>query len=150
MNFKTGDRVTCKILGTEITDARVSINKDGTPYICQNIRDGFSAEDKLGYKYSHTLDGLYVTDLKLTTPTWDSLSWKDIVLDEDGDRRMVLAVQNDMVCTSYTEDFDLVNHWRTKKELQKHGYTIEGAVPAVEEITIKEAEARLGVKIKTD
>ena len=150
MNFKHNDRVTCKILETKITDARVSINKDGTPYICQNIRDGFNAENKLGYTYSHTLDGLFVTDLKLATPTWDSLSWKDIVLHKDGYTQEVLAVVNDMVCISDMDEFDTTSGWYTKEKLQEIGYTIEGAVPPLEEITHAEAEARFGVKIKTD
>jgi len=155
MKFKNGDRVTCKILGTEITDARISIGKDGMLFICQDVKNGVNAEDKLGYKYAWYLFKDFthtdVTDLKLaTTPTWDSLSWKDIVLDEDGDRRMVLAVVNDMVCISYAGDFDVASGWFHKKQLQRYGYTIQGEVPAVEEITIKEAEARFGVKIKTN
>ena len=89
-------------------------------------------------------------DLKLATPTWDSLSWKDIIIRGDERKRMVLDVRNDLVWLSNFNDFDEASIWRTKKQLQRLGYTIEGAVPAVEEITIEEAEARLGVKIKTD
>ena len=154
MNFKHNDRVTCKIHVTEITNASISIDKDGMPFICQNEIDGGEADDKLGYKYSwypgeyFTRYGL--TDLKLATPTWDSLSWKDIVLDGGGDRRMVLAVSNDMACVSHAEDFETASGWYHKKELQHMYFTIQGAAPAIEEITIAEAEARLGVKIKTD
>ena len=154
MNFKNGDRVTCKIHGTEITDARISIDKDGTPFICQNVKSGSPAEDKLGYKYSwiiyRNFTHPYVKDLKLATPTWDSLSWKDIILDDKGGRRMVLAVLNDSVLISDSDFFELAFDWYHKKELQNLGFTIHGAVPAVEEITVTEAEARLGVKIKTD
>ena len=89
-------------------------------------------------------------DLKLATPTWDSLSWKDIILHKDGYKQKVHAVVNDMVCISDADDFDTTSGWYTKEKLQEYGYTIEGAVPALEEITIAEAEARLGVKIKTD
>mgnify|MGYP000042660694 CR=1 FL=1 len=151
MNFKNGDRVTCKIHVTEIKDARISIDKDGTPFICQNVKCGVYTEDKLGYEYSWRLSkdftDCFVKDLKLVTPTWDTLSWKDIVLDSGGDRRMVLAVQNDSVLISCADSFEVTLDWNQKKELQKRGYTIEGSV---EEITVAEAEARLGVKIKTD
>jgi len=154
MKFNHNDRVTCSIFGTEITDARISINKDGTPHICQNEKNGSPAEDKLGYKYSWTLNNDFAAhglrDLKLATPTWDTLQWKDIVLDGGGDRRMVLAVSNDMACVSHAEDFETASGWYHKKELQHMNFTIQGAVPAVEEITVTEAEARLGVKIKTD
>jgi hypothetical protein len=44
--------VTCTIYGTKITDAKLSKDKDGCWYICQNKIDGRSVEDKLGYKYS--------------------------------------------------------------------------------------------------
>ena len=50
------DRVTCTIEGTKITDARISIDEDGRPFICQNERDGADAENKLGYKYSWATD----------------------------------------------------------------------------------------------
>ena len=150
MNFKHNDRVTCKIYGTEITDARISIDEYGTIYICQNEKAGLIAQDTLGYKYSWSSSSTRVTDLKLVTPTWDTLAWKDIVLDGGGDRRMVLAVSNDMACVSHAEDFETASGWYHKKELQHMYFTIQGAVPAVEEITVAEAEARLGVKIKTD
>lgn len=68
MKFTHGQRVTCKIGGEEIKNAKISIDSDGTPYICQDIQDGAVAEDRLGYAYSW---GLYndftnssVTDLK--------------------------------------------------------------------------------------
>jgi hypothetical protein len=51
-DFKTGDRVTCKINGIEITDAKISVDTDGDLYICQNVQNGIDAQDKLGYKYS--------------------------------------------------------------------------------------------------
>jgi len=147
MNFKHNDRITCKIDGIEITDARVSINKNGMSYICQNEKNGGITEDKLGYKYSWTLDSSCVTDLKLATPTWDTLQWKDFVVSKGGDRSMVLAIVNDLVWFSRSDNFDLNGSYCTKKELQGFGFTIEGAAP-VEEITVAEAEARFGIKIK--
>jgi len=154
MNFKHNDRVTCKIHVTEIKDARISIDKDGTPFICQNVKCGVYTEDKLGYKYSWRLSkdftDCFVKDLKLATPTWDTLAVEDIILDSGGAGRMVLAVQNNLVWFSAIEHFDVSYDWCTKKQLKRLGYTIQGAAPEVEEITVAEAEARLGVKIKTD
>jgi len=156
MKFNHNDRVTCTIHGTEITDARISINKDGTPYVCQNEHEGFPAENQLGFTGSWILSkdfmNYYVKDLQLATtpaePTWDSLAWKDFVLDDEGVRIMVLAVVNDSVLLSYSDDFEKVFDWFHKKQLLNMFYTIEGVAPAVEEITVAEAEARFGVKIK--
>ena len=153
MNFKNGDRVTCTINGTEITDARISIDKDGTPFICQNVVAGSPAKDKLGYKYSWMLDedftALGLRDLKLATPTWNTLAVEDIILDRFGKKRMVLDVRNDLVWFSAIDYFDISWDWHTKKQLQDKGYTIEGAAPAVEEITIEEDEKENPIKNST-
>ena len=152
MKFKHNDRVTCTILGTKITDARISLNKDGMPFICQNVFVGSAAEDKLGYGYSLRLSRDFrlsgLTDLKLATPTWDTLAFEDVLVSKYGDKRKVLAILNNGVWLSLVSDFEESFGWLTKKELQKEGYTIEGAAPAVEEITVTEAEARFGIKIK--
>lgn len=50
--LKHGMRVTCKIGGFDITDAKISISSNGNTYICQDKRDGAYAEDNLGYKHS--------------------------------------------------------------------------------------------------
>lgn len=60
--FKHGDRVTCEIDGIYINDARISISNElyhrdnKVAFICQNIKDGIEAKEKLGYKYSWKLD----------------------------------------------------------------------------------------------
>jgi len=69
--------------GTEILDARISIDQDGTPFICQNLMKGATANDKLGYKYSWILANDFtqcdVTNLKLVeTKSWDTLALKGI------------------------------------------------------------------------
>lgn len=46
-----GMRVTCKIDGKEISDAKISMEGDSM-YICQNVLSGSGCKDKLGYKYS--------------------------------------------------------------------------------------------------
>lgn len=57
--FKHGQRVSCVIeyYGSKriITDAKISIDKYGTPFICQNRCSGNSTQDKLGYRFAWQL-----------------------------------------------------------------------------------------------
>jgi len=152
MNFKTGDKVTVKDSQKSACDSLANKNFDYL-VITEVISEGT-------YGYTAYLGGVSVDDCFYCykdehlepydrTITWDSIAWKDFVLDGCGNKGMVLAVVNDMVCISYADDFDEASGWFHKKQLQKYSYTIEGAAPAIEEITVAEAEARLGVKIKT-
>jgi len=50
--LKDGDRIRCKITGEEVNDARISIDDIGDIYICQDTRNGFSVDDKKGYRFS--------------------------------------------------------------------------------------------------
>ena len=67
--------------------------------------------------------------------TWDTLKWKDVVIDRDGDELIVLAVVNDLVFISYNDDFEKHLNTYHKLELQKDGYTIKQATP-VEKVKI--------------
>lgn len=49
--------ISCYIKDTEIREAKVSINKSGDVYICQNFKNGNAADDRLGYRYSWSLFG---------------------------------------------------------------------------------------------
>lgn len=53
--LKHKTKVICTIEGARITDARISVNKGGSKYICQNIYDGANADDKLGYSFSYSI-----------------------------------------------------------------------------------------------
>jgi hypothetical protein len=80
--FRHGDKVTCIMDGTVITDAKISVN-DGMFFICQNHRNGDAAADLLGYKHSWSLSlagdsgvklsypSINVRDLKLVTPDYE-------------------------------------------------------------------------------
>jgi hypothetical protein len=77
LELKHGDRVTCCINGINVDDAIVSVNTQGTYYICQDvIRSTFRDMDtKFGYKYGHYV-GKYpfisyykVTSLKVINKT---------------------------------------------------------------------------------
>lgn len=50
--LRHGMRVRCKIFGEQVNDAKISVNADGTIYICQNMRHDSWATDKLGYRCS--------------------------------------------------------------------------------------------------
>ena len=65
--------------------------------------------------------------MKTKEITWDTLKWKDVVIDNGGEERMVLAVTNDLVDLSYFGDFEQYSHTYHKLELQKDGYTIKQA-----------------------
>lgn len=155
--FNHNDRVTAEIDGTKILDARISIDKYGTPYICQNEKDGMDAEDKLGYKYSW---GLYndftnsssVTNLRLAEKTWDTLEVGDEIEDKYGDTQTVLGVCGRVMFISYHDNKDEYSSGYTKEQLIKYGYTIVSpkVEEEVDEITMEELCKELGrtVKIK--
>lgn len=59
MKYKHGQDITkCKINDTVITDAKISIDKDGAHFICHNLPllAGRNAFDKMGYDYSWNFD----------------------------------------------------------------------------------------------
>jgi len=69
--FYHGDRVTCEIGDAKIKDARISVDDRDTSgsgeankfYICQDIMNGSTANDKLGYKYSWVVDDLSLEEI---------------------------------------------------------------------------------------
>ena len=69
--------------------------------------------------------------LELYNPiiTWETLKWKDVVVDVNGSERMVLLVANDLVFISNYTNFDTHSVTRHKKELQNLGYTIKQPTP---------------------
>lgn len=54
--FAHGDKCEFRYKGSVYSDARISINSDGSAYLCQDICNGFTTDDKLGYKYSYKLN----------------------------------------------------------------------------------------------
>jgi len=143
MNFKHGDKVTCYIDGVYINDARISINTEpdslnAVIHICQNIKDGHSIDDKLGYKYSWSINNdfssklnksgtIQVTDLKLadtrTEITWDNLQEGDVIVDKGGDECTADTVVNNKI-VFYTNKNGHA-FWDKKEDLVKAGYTIK-------------------------
>ena len=129
MNFKHGDRVKCTIKGVDIKDARISIDKDGTPFICQNKKDGWDAADKLGYKYSWELDKEFnnndVTNLRHNAEkSFDSPEIGDEYIDPNGKSRFVLGVAGRAIFLSSPVSKDDFYCILTKEQLIIFEYTI--------------------------
>jgi len=80
--------------------------------------------------------------------TWDTLKWKDVVIDVNGDEGMVLGVLNDLVFLS-SNDFNVTGSFYNKKELQNFGYTIKQATltPEKLELTLDQIAEKFGVDV---
>ncbi len=71
--FRHGDRISCRIDGVEVKDARISLEEgcgSNSFYICQNSNKGANCKDLLGYKHSWIItdldhpEGEAVSDIK--------------------------------------------------------------------------------------
>lgn len=150
--FKHGCRVTCEINGTKITDARISIDEDGTPYICQDIKSGNPVDDKLGYKYSWELDKDFtrysVTNLKLAGPKQlEDIEVGDVLL-ESGKEYPVL-MRSGVVSIHEYEDargIKCASAPMTIDELKHKGYTIKQEEPV--KMTVAQVAEKLGHEVE--
>lgn len=154
MNFKHGDRVKCTIKGVDIKDARISIDKDGTPFICQNKKAGWIADDKLMYKFSWALDeefkNHHVTNLRPAKKSFDYPEIGDEYLDAKGNSRFVLGVAGRVIFLSREDHKNFFRLGFTKEQLITLGYTIVQDEPEEEptEMTLEEIEKIVGKKVK--
>jgi len=81
------------------------------------------------------------------TITWDTLKWKDVVVDEDDDEQMVLGVLNDSVLLSGCDDFNIAGSWYHKEELQERGFTIKQASVDKLELTLEQVAEKFGIEV---
>ena len=137
--FKHNQKVTCEIDGKKITDARISINADGDPFICQNKKNGSYTENKLGYKYSWGLNRDFtnqnVTNLLPTMiKSFDNPQEGDEYKSQTGSSRFVLGVSGRTIDLSQTDSKDSFGGTYTKEDLITRGYTIVQDKPEPEEI----------------
>jgi len=81
--------------------------------------------------------------------TWDTLKWKDVVVDKSGNERMVLGVLNDLVFLSNIYDFNISDAWYHKQEMQSWDYTIKQDIPLAEklELTLDQIAEKYGVDV---
>lgn len=154
--FKHGQKVQCNIKGTEINDAKISINKDGTPFICQNEGNGHDAEDKLGYMFSWMLNKDFtfpnVQNLRPFKKSFDYPIIGDEYMNRFGISFFVLGVCGKVIFLS-GKDKDVFFGGFTKEELVKSCYTIVENTPEEPiEVTMSEVCNIFGrnVKIKKD
>ena len=97
MKFQHGQAVTCEINNIKIKNAKISIGKDGTPYICHNdiMCAGSVAPDLLGYKFSWGLKqdftSMVVFDLKPYVNTFYDIIEGDVVGDNQGCKAKLLG-----------------------------------------------------------
>ena len=152
LQMKHNQKVTCEINGIKITDARISIDEYGTPYICQNEKSGAYTEDKLGYNYSWQLNRDFtqwtVTNLRPAGKDWDNLQ----IGDEIGHRhekRTVLGVCGRVIFISWPCNKDRYFGGNTKKELIECGYTIVQDTPPIIEISLQDIADLKGVDVKS-
>lgn len=156
MDFKHGDRVKCTIDGMDIDDAKISIDTDRTPFICQNKKDDRDAEDKLGYKYSWALDeefnNNYVTNLRHAEKSFDYPEIGDEYIDPNGGSRFVLGVAGRVIFLSSSTEREhySYSYGMTKEQLIEYGYTIVQDEPKEEptEMTLEEIEKLVGKNVK--
>ena len=154
MKFKHGDRVKCTIDGTDIDDAKISIDKDGTIFICQNRKIGRDAEDKLGYKYSWQAErdftGVLVPNIRSAKKSFDYPEVGDEYLDSNGKSRFVLGVAGRVIFLSREDHKNFFRLGFTKEQLITLGYTIVQDEPEEEptEMTLEEIEKIVGKKVK--
>jgi hypothetical protein len=154
MEYKHNQKVTCEIHGTKITDARISIDENGQPFICQNEQEGANAENKLGYNYSWGLyEDFTAVHLKNLRPAFKSFDFPEIgdkYKDGDGDTRVVLGVAGRAIFLSSLNNENGASSFYTKEGLVKYNYTIVQDEPEeeIEEMTVAEVCKRLGKQIK--
>ena len=150
--FKHGDRVTCEIKGTKITDARISIDKDGTPYICQDIVSGADdVNDEFGYKYSwylsKDLTDCDVTNLKLASPKQlEDIEVGDVLL-RGGTEYPVLMRSGEVVVVGLERDYGFAASGNyTIDELRHSGCTVKQEEPV--KMTVAQVAEKLGYEVE--
>lgn len=153
MKFKHGERVTCTIEGEEIKDAKISINSSGVPYICQNVKNGADADDKLGYKYSWSIGKFFpnsssVENLRPAVKSFDYPEIGDEYKAIAGHSQWVLGVCGRVILLSEYEGKDIFSGGYTKEELIESGYTIVQDEQEVKEMTVEEVSKLVGATVK--
>ena len=159
--FKHGQRVICDIAGTKIDDARISIDRDGRLYVCQNIKKGGVAYNKLSYKYSWYLlsknDDYYdgreeVANLKFFPRTLDTLEEGDVLLDPDGCKFMVLGICGKVYFLSEENDFSRAAYYPCTLEELKEDYTLKQEEveqeEQIQELTLEEIADKMGIPVE--
>ena len=156
-NFKHGDRVTCEIEGEYIDDARISIDMDGTIYLCQSdfLTLSDNADNTFGHTDSSVVSGFFdYYKVKLKEKTLDDLEVGDILVakrhfNNKACEKKVLGICGLVYFLSEIDDFGISCSNFTIQEI-KEDYTLkkEEDQEEPEEITMAQLEKELGRKVK--
>lgn len=126
--LKHGQKIKFDFGGYFVDDAKISINKDGNIFICNNVMSVFNADDNLGYKHTYILydanwDKNYLPELLFTVGNLEKLEVGDILVNDKGYERNTLAILNNtVVLLSDYDDFDTGNTWYTFDYLDKNNW----------------------------
>jgi len=136
-------RVKCKIYGEQTNDAKLSIDDDGDVFICQNIAEGSSVDNLLGYRYSWRLCygaqkdkhwSEWVTDLE-SVEGLRAMQVGDIVTNKDGDGpSIIVEVLTNTFAHQYKGEGDIF--WITFEYAEGNGWKLKGQEEEKETIEI--------------
>jgi len=118
------------------------------------VKRGDSCIDKLGYIGSWNIfndwtEGYYdVTNIQLKGKTLYEEG--DILVDKDGDERMVLGSHKYLYHLSEPNNFEIWCMEFTPKELEEAGFTIKGqeTVEETVEVSMDEIASKFGIDVK--
>ena len=155
--FKHGDRVTCTIeyegAVHDTTDARMSIDDNGTPFICHNNPnyDWSEADDMFGYPYclrlSSDFTNTYVTNLKLAVKKVRDADVGDEVTSRAYLYKVIDSLPNS-VLLSLNLEYATAGDMHSRDELEEHFTFLEPTpTPPPEEMTLEEVCRALGKDI---
>lgn len=165
-----GNKATCTLICHNktcvILDARLT-NEKSSWYICQDVADGASCDNKLGYKYSFIIDVVtiergYFINLEPVEKTLYNLEIGDIIKIRDMEcYRKVLSTlpsdaKNPLYILSSTSDTDencdefymTVGSVRPASDLKQTDYilhTVTEKFETVNELTIAQIEEKLNI-----
>lgn len=146
--FKKGDRVRI------MTD---SLTYLGVPKGCLGVVD--QSDSTIPWVLWDESDGHGRWDESDGAPRWctgegnleligGTMNVGDILVDEDGDKKKVIAYLNqgvEVYLMSTTNDFEEVNTWYTTAELKKRGWKLQSDTEPIEK-TVAELEEELGLE----
>lgn len=151
--LKHGQKVKCNIDSSKIDDAKVSIDSNGEIFICQNIKDGCDADNKLGYKYSWTADSSVVTNLitVVDKTNLEDMEVGDILIDTYNNESKVLAICGQAFLTTSTNLIDASRGWYSFQEAKNKGCKFKDT-PKEEnlvKLTLEEIAKKLSIPVDT-
>ena len=157
MKYKAGDKVKVKEKFWEI-ESGIYFNGNMKKLLGKTLEVGsvdingsvFTKQDDSNDSTAWTWDENWI-ELYRPTITWDTLKWKDVLVEEDGREQIVLGVLNDLVFISWDNDLSEVDDSTYhKQQLQDRGYTIKQPTPAIVEkleLTLDQIAKKFGVDV---